>query len=193
MELISLDDFLRIPQESLFGKVICFPTDTVYGLGAMINDKEAVEKIFQIKHREAKKPLAILLDNINSLDNYVLNVTPQARYLMEKHWPGPLTLIFEKSDNIIDEVNQSAKTIAFRMPNSEIALKIIGHLGFMATTSVNISGEKELNDVSEITRVFDNQIDYIITDRVSLSKYPSTVIDVTGSNPKVIRQGAIKI
>lgn len=193
MELISLEEFIKIPKGDLYGKVFCFPTDTVYGLGAMLNDKAAIKKIFEIKHREEKKPLAILIDEFSNLDKYVIQITQEAKYLMENYWPGPLTLIFEKSDNIIDEVNQSLKTIAFRMPDSKIALKIINHLGYLATTSVNISGEKELNSVDEICKVFPEKIDYIITNQVVLSKCPSTIIDVTTKQPKVIRQGAIKI
>lgn len=193
MELISLEEFIKIPKTHLYGKVFCFPTDTVYGLGAMLNDKEAIRKIYEIKHREAQKPLAILIDSFSDLDKYVLNISPKARLLMEKYWPGPLTLIFEKSDYIIDEVNHALKTIAFRMPNSKIALTIINHLGYLATTSVNISGEKELNNVYDICEVFPRKIDYIITDQVTLTKCPSTIVDVTKEHPKVIRQGTIKI
>ena len=102
-------------------------------------------------------------------------------------------MIFTKSKECQEKFNDSFSTIAFRMPDNKISLQILKHLGPMATTSVNISGQAELNSVDEIIKEFGDQIDYIVCDEVTLSKLPSTVLDVSTSQVKVIREGSIKI
>lgn len=192
MDQIRLVDFLRLEPTAVVNKVICFPTDTVYGIGARIGDNEAIDRIFTAKKRDSNKPLAILCPNIESIKPFVRNVTSSAGMLMQKHWPGSLTLIFEKK-NISDEITKGARTVAFRMPNSAIALAILEKFGLMAVTSVNISGEKEINSTDEIIQKFQGYIDFLITDTADFSAIPSTVVDVSGDSIRVLRQGDIKI
>ena len=101
-------------------------------------------------------------------------------------WPGALTIIFESTDS-----DYPHDTIAIRIPDSDIAIKILKHFGPMEVTSVNISGEKELNSVREIEEKFKDKIDYLVTDEVTLSKTPSTIISLTPEF-KVLRMGNIK-
>ena len=101
------------------------------------------------------------------------------------------TIIFKKTDLLSSEITKGKPTVAFRMPNSQIALKILNTFGLMATTSVNISGEKELNSVEEILNEFDGMIDYIVTDKAVLQNVPSTIYDDT--TEKVLRKGLIQI
>lgn len=187
--MISLKEFLKIPKSHLKGKVIVFPTDTVYGLAAIYDDQLAIQKIYHLKERDAGKPLAILISDFEQVKDIVKINNEQTSDLMKKYWPGPLTLIFEKKE----EFNYPFKTIGFRIPNSQIALKILNHLGGLATTSVNYSGEEPINDIYEIEKKFANKIDYIITDQETFSKTSSTVLDVTTPNLKILRQGTIKI
>lgn len=188
MEKITLQELLKL---DITGKVVCFPTDTVYGVGAKVDDLEAINKIYQMKHRDTSKPLAILCGKVEQIFNYTQNISPKAYELMEKYWPGALTIIFEKSNSLSDEITKGLPTVAFRMPNSEIALSILNHFGLMATTSVNISGDKEMNDVDLIYQTFDGYIDYIVTDYQELVSLPSTIVD--SRNLKVLRQGSVKI
>lgn len=183
MEKITLAELLTL---DITGKVICFPTDTVYGVGARITDSDAISKIYRLKHRNPAKPLAILTAT-KDISEYVERITADAKTLMEKHWPGPLTLIFKRSDVIDEQIVRGAKTIAFRMPNSQIALAILKTFGPMATTSVNLAGAEPLNSVEEIADVFSDYIDYIVTDQENLSKKPSSVLDVSEEVIKVIR------
>ncbi len=187
--MISLKEFLKIPKNNLKGKVIVFPTDTVYGIGAIYDDQQAIQKIYNLKERDAGKPLAILISDFNQVKDIVKIQNEKTNELIDKYWPGPLTLIFEKKDDF----DYPFKTIGFRIPNSKIALKILNHLGGLATTSVNYSGEKPINDIYEIEKTFKNEIDYIITDKETFSKTSSTVLDVTSKNIKVLREGTIKI
>ncbi len=183
MEKITLQSLLS---KEIRGKVICFPTDTVYGVGAMVDDLESINRIFKMKERDSSKPLAILTPNSNIYE-FVEEVNPEAKRLMDEGWPGALTLIFKKSENINDLITKGFPTIAFRMPNSKIALSILNKFGLMATTSVNISGSSPLNSVEEIEKAFYNEIDYIVTETESLSKNPSRIIDVTTCPSKIIR------
>jgi L-threonylcarbamoyladenylate synthase len=183
MEKVSLQELLKL---DIRGKVICFPTDTVYGVGALVSDPQSIRRIYEMKKRDARKPLAILTAS-RDIKQYVKNISQEASELMFKQWPGALTLIFLKSDFINDEITMGFPTVAFRMPDSKVALAILNKFGMMATTSVNVSGEKELNSVEDIASKFGNDIDYIVTDLDTFSYKPSRVIDVTSNEIKIIR------
>lgn len=187
--MISLAEFLKIPKEKLKGKIFVFPTDTVYGIGTFYDDQEAINKIYQIKERDKGKPLAILISDFNQIKNNLEINNPKTNELIQKYWPGPLTLIFKKSKAF----KYPFETIGLRIPNSKIALKILNYLGALATTSVNYSGEEPINDINEIEKIFKGKIDYIITDKETFSSTSSTVIDVSTSTIKILRQGTLKI
>lgn len=189
MEKISVKDLNNI---NLKSKIICFPTDTVYGVGCMIDDLDAIKKIYDMKNRDYSKPLAVLTGN-KDISEYVLNVSDKAYELMDKYWPGALTIIFKKSNKVNDLVTSSLDTVGFRMPNSKIALKVLEEFGVMATTSVNISGQSSLNDTCEIEKEFGNIIDYMIIEKEELSCNSSTVVLACGDELKVLRQGDIKL
>lgn len=191
MERVTLNQLLQLKKEDLEGKLICFPTDTVYGVGAIATDKKAVEKIYQMKRRNNKKPLPVLCSNIDQIKEYVDEIDDTVAALMKKYWPGALTIIFNKKPGVGDHLSDN--TIAFRMPNSKIALDIINRFSPIATTSVNMSGEKEINNIDEIEEKFADWIDYIVTDEAYLSNIPSTVVDATGVFPKILREGNIKV
>lgn len=189
MELITSHELLN---KDLKGKIVVFPTDTVYGVGALIDDIEAIDKIYKIKERDYSKPLAVLTATIN-ISKYVTKITSQAKQLMTDYWPGALTIIFDKSDYVLDKVTSNLKTIGIRMPNNEVALRILRKFGLMATTSINKSGEKPLNTLNEIVNQFKDQIDYIVIDESITSQVSSTVVDAREDKIKVLREGEIKI
>ena len=190
---ISLEEFLKINKNDLSGKTICFGTDTVYGIGVMVdqNIKKGLDKIYLMKQRDLSKPLAILAPNIESFIDSV-NIYNQDTYNLMKLWPGALTLIFSKKDERYDIVT-NLNTIGFRIPNCDVALTILNYLGLMATTSVNLSGEEPLNDINLIATRFNNFIDYLITDSVVNSTISSTVVDVSSEQTKVIRKGDLLV
>ena len=183
MEKLTVDEFLKLDKADLFGRVVCFPTDTVYGIGALFDDREAITKIYEIKKRPLNKPLANLCSNINQILDLDIDISTNIRDIIDRHWPGALTIIFK----------YNSSKISFRMPDSEVALKIIDKFSIMTTTSVNESGEKELNSYFDISKEFGDKIDYFISDEVRFSKVASTVIDVSDGAVKIIRQGLVKI
>lgn len=183
MERIKLEEFLKLKKEQLLGKVFCFPTDTVYGLGAFYKDQEAIEKIYNIKNRPYDKPLANLCSSMDQITSLGIKISPKVESLINKYWPGALTIIFKLG----------SEKISFRMPNCQVALDIIDKYSILTTTSVNESGEKELNSYQEIYEMFAGKIDYFIDEEAQFSKIPSTVIDVSDDEIKVLRQGSIYI
>lgn len=184
MEKLTLNEFLKV--NDLQGKVIVFPTDTVYGIGCLYGDEEAKEKIYNIKKRDYGKPLPVLVSNMTQAKQ--ISCIEHVKYT--NLWPGALTIIVNSKPYKDFKV---LSTIALRMPDSKIALRIIDHFGPLYTTSCNYSGEKEFSSISEIESNFKDKIDYLIVDKQDFSKIPSTIIDCTKDIVKVIRQGGVII
>lgn len=182
----------QISKEKLTGKVIAFPTDTVFGIGAKIDDSAGISKIYQLKKRDLHKPLAILASKVEDILPYIERPTDKVIDIMKKYWPGALTIIFQKKKSIHLILNNDIDTIAFRIPNSSIALSILEKTGPLATTSVNISGDKPINTYQEIADCFGDTIDYLFCKNVNSSKVSSTIIDATSNEIKIIRNGEIK-
>ena len=188
-----IKNYNDINKEKLNGKIIAFPTDTVFGVGAIINDNIGINKIYELKKRDAKKPLAILASSIEDILPYVEITNDKIVEIMNKYWPGALTIVFKKSSLVSSQITNGLDTIAFRIPNSEIAISILKQTGPLATTSVNYSGEAPINNYQEINNIFNDKIDYIVSENVISSNISSTIIDATSTDIKVIRSGQIKI
>lgn len=191
---MKVDELLKLSKEDLVGKVICFPTDTVYGVGVLVNDVEGANRIYQMKNRAENKPLAYLASSIDDILPYIDNLPEKVRKIATTYWPGALTIVFNKNKKQRILINPDIPTIGFRIPHSDIALKILKKFGVMATTSINLSGEVPLNDYKTIKEHFGAQIDYLIEeDDEPKSNVSSTVIDATKEEIIMLRQGDIKI
>lgn len=169
-------------------EVIIFQTDTVYGIGCKLQSEAGVNKIYEIKKRDGIKPLAVLCANMNQVKSLVKDFKTGEKHGLE-HWPGALTLIFDKLDNVPDYVTSGFETVGVRIPNDEIALQILDKFGPMAVTSLNISTEPAILKYEE-TLKFIGQVDYIVKGE-NLYNLSSTVYDVR--NKKTLRQGDIYI
>lgn len=189
--LVSKDYLFN--KDILKNKIIAFPTDTVFGVGALIDDLDAIDKIYELKQRDYSKPLAILAATIDDIIPYIKEVNPEVIKIMKQYWPGALTIIFKKQEFVSDKLTAGLDTIAFRIPNSKIALSILEKTGPLATTSVNISGLNPLNKYEDITKAFNDKIDFIINENEISSNVSSTIIDVSNDSIKIVRQGQIKI
>ena len=183
--IISLE---KILQKEIKDEIIVFQTDTVYGVGCLINSKIGVKKIYEIKKREKKNPLAILCANINQVKTLVYDFESSER-LAKNHWPGALTLIYKKKDIVGDFITSNKDTVGVRIPSDNIALNILEKFGPMAVTSLNISSEPAILNYEDVLK-FNSEVDYII-EGTDLSSISSTVYDVV--NKKVLRQGTVKI
>jgi L-threonylcarbamoyladenylate synthase len=175
------------------GGIVVFPTETVYGLGANSLDSNAVLKIFEAKGRPQDNPLIIHVSNF-SIEKYVKKIPDIARKLMEKFWPGPLTIIMEKTDLVSSTTSAGLNTIGVRMPSNKIALKLIEYSGVpIAAPSANISGRPSPTNIQRCIEDLDGKIEYIIGGEECNVGVESTIIDCTVEPPCVLRPGGITL
>ena len=175
--------------------IIAFVTDTVWGLGCLPNSEKAVKKIYEIKHREAKKPLILMSYDIYPLFDYVKQpIEKEAQQLIKKHFPGALTLVLEKSENTPDYITSNLTTVGIRVPDNEtfanICKNIDGHV--LATTSANLSGEPPALSYEEAIKYIGDKVDLVIEDYGCKAQgRASTVAGFKNGNQIIFRQGEI--
>lgn len=175
------------------GGIVAFPTETVYGLGANALNEEAVNKIFIAKGRPQDNPLIIHVAS-KDISNLVKDVPIVARKLIEKFWPGALTIILEKKDIVPFATSAGLDTIGVRMPSSDIALKLIELSGKpIAAPSANISGRPSPTEVERCIYDLNGKVDYIIGGESSNIGVESTIVDCTVNPPIVLRPGGITL
>ena len=175
------------------GGTVAFPTETVYGLGANALDDEAVRKIFIAKGRPQDNPLIIHVST-KEISELVKDVPEVAQKIIDKFWPGPLTVILEKKDIIPNVTSANLNTIGIRMPNSEIALKLIELAERpIAAPSANISGRPSPTEVERCVEDLNGRVDYIIGGESSDIGVESTIVDCTVNPPLVLRPGGITL
>jgi len=176
------------------GKLVVFPTETVYGLGANALDDEAVKKIFLAKGRPSDNPLIVHISDRNMLETVVEDISDQAKKLMRCFWPGPLTIIFNKKDIIPHSITCNLPTVAVRMPSHPIARQLIKESGVpIAAPSANISGKPSTTIAQHVIDDLREKVDAIIDGGESSIGLESTVIDVSGEIPILLRPGGITL
>lgn len=190
---VNPDDFdpekLRPAARALAGgRLVAFPTETVYGLGADALNPEAVGRIYEAKGRPSDNPLIVHISDLEQLKAIVSAVPEKARILMETFWPGPLTLILPKSEGVPDETTAGLSTVAVRMPANKIALDLIRLSGVaVAAPSANISGAPSPTCASHVIADLSGRIDCIIDGGCTQVGLESTVLDMTVDPPAVLR------
>jgi len=176
------------------GSLIIYPTDTVYGLGASIEMKESLDKIYKVKERDEKSPLIALLSDKKYMKKVaVINEMNRKKIekLIENFWPGGLTIILDKKRIIPSNMVSNGTSVGVRIPNHEISIKIIESCGgILATTSANISGEPSPRSYTELSEKIKSRVEIVIDDNKTPKGVESTIIDMRGT-PKILRQGNI--
>ena len=174
------------------GGVVAFPTDTLYGLGADVLNTAALQKVFDIKERPAGLALPVLIDSLEQFETVAAEVTPVAKALTGKYWPGPLTLIVSKAERVPDLLTAGASTVAVRVPDHPIPRALARMFGGPITgTSANRSGEDDLKSVEQLKTQLGPKVDYVVAAGPAPVGTASTIIDITGDIPKLIRQGVV--
>jgi len=174
------------------GGIVAFPTDTVYGLGAVCTNDEAVQKIFAAKGRDEGKPLSILVASVEQAEQIALEIPEKARRLMEKYWPGALTLVLKKRPEISDKVSAGRETIGLRMPDSQTAVKLLEAAGIpLAAPSANTSGKRSSVSAEDVIADLAGRVDMILDGGCCPVGISSTVVDLTGERPVILREGSI--
>lgn len=178
------------------GEVLAFSTDTVWGFGCLPTDKSAVEKIYEIKKRDSKKPLILMSYDFEHLKKYVKNIPDYAYDLIKKHLPGGLTLIFEKSSLCPFFVTSNQNTVGIRIPNNEDFFELTKQIegGVLATTSCNITSEQPVINYKEAREKFSKEATIIQPkDDKIRENHPSTVILCNEDGYKILRQGIVEL
>jgi len=178
----------RVVEALAQGAVIAYPTDTVYGIGCDIFSKSGIERIYQIKDRSRKKPLSFICADLKDISRYAQ--VPDAAYrIMRKHLPGPYTFILEATKEVPRIMMSKRRTVGIRIPNNPICLAIVQELMHpIISTSANLAGDPPICDPKEINEKMGKVLDLVI-DGGPLPNVPSTVIDLTGDFPYVVREG----
>ncbi|WP_341875812.1 L-threonylcarbamoyladenylate synthase [Defluviitalea saccharophila] len=174
------------------GGLVAFPTETVYGLGANALDEASVKKIFQAKGRPSDNPLIVHISSREELPPLVEYIPEKAQILMDAFWPGPLTLIFPKSDSIPYSITAGLATVAIRLPQNKIARALIEAAQVpIAAPSANTSGKPSPTKASHVIEDLNGKIEMILDGGSVLVGLESTVVDVTGDIPMILRPGGV--
>lgn len=174
------------------GKLVLFPTETVYGIGANALDEKAVKNIFIAKGRQQDNPLIVHVSGLEMLKMIVKEIGEIEKVLIDKFWPGPLTIIFEKKDVIPTIVTAGLQTVAVRMPKDKIARKLIEYAKIpIAAPSANISGKPSGTKIEDIIDELDGKVEYIIDSGIVDIGIESTVVKVINEKVHILRPGKI--
>lgn len=172
------------------GELIVMPTDTVYGLAAKLYDKEALQKIYEVKGRDQSKQIPLLISSIEQIKDIAI-YDKHIEKLMRKFWPGALTIVMKTTPTFKQKTGED--TIAIRMPKHPKALALIHENGILRVTSLNKSGEKPLEDLNDIKEIFGSYVTHIYPHGdIEKSHVSSTVILIDGKDIKILREGPIK-
>ena len=181
-----------IKETLLSGKHVIFPTETVYGIGAYALSKEGIKGIYEVKGRPSDNPLIMHISNKTDVYKYTKNHQSYVKKLMDVFWPGPLTMVFEKQNDIPYIITGGLETIGVRMPSHDIALRVIDIAGVpICAPSANISGKPSSTLFEHVLEDFKDKVDIMIDGGKSKVGIESTVLDVTKEIPVILRPGVI--
>jgi len=176
------------------GELVAFPTDTVYGVGAIAWNREAVGKLYIAKLRSLDKAIPILLADPTDVDQVARDVSPAVRRLAQRFWPGPLTIVVPRSAQVPDEVTSGGDSVAVRVPDHPLARALIREAGApLATTSANLSGGSSPVTAHEVSAQLAGRVAMILDGGRCPGGVASTVVDLTGSSPVILRPGPISL
>ncbi len=174
------------------GGVVCFPTSGLYGLGALWNDEVAVRRIYTIKERDPSKPILILIRSRSDIFDLVTEIPDVAVRLMDRFWPGRLTLVFAAAPSVPEMLTAGSGKIGIRLPNHRVAQALVNQTGAPITgTSANVSGESGCHDIAELSAEVLGAVDLVLDAGLLAGGPGSTVVDVTSDPVRVLRWGAL--
>lgn len=189
----SAESLLQISEVISRGGVIAFRTDTFYGLGVDPFNVSAVQKIKQLKGREDGKPILIVISDREHVSRFVQEPSAVFQSLAAKFWPGPLTLIGRAQAEIPNDITSGTGTVGLRLPDDdEVRALVRACGGALTATSANPSGNRPAATAQEVENYFANAVDLIVDGGAARTNRPSTVVDVTGVELKLIREGVIE-
>jgi tRNA threonylcarbamoyl adenosine modification protein (Sua5/YciO/YrdC/YwlC family) len=175
------------------GALVVLPTDTVYGLGADAFDHHAVQALLDAKGRGREMPPPVLISAATTLDALATKVPSYVDALTEAFWPGPLTLVCEQQPSLTWDLGETRGTVAVRMPDHEVALALLERTGPLAVSSANLSGRPAATEASAAQEMLGASVEVVIDAGASPKGEASTILDVRGDHPRVLRLGALSV
>jgi len=201
MEVLRIDPedpdevaLIRVAEEVLRGGVVAFPSDTIYGLGCSLFDVEAVGMLARLKRRDPGHAFISLIPEALQAWGLGAEVSAVAERLIDRYWPGPLSLILRASPLVPVRVLGRGGTIALRCPRDTLCQRILERIGGpVVSSSANISGEPPAETAAEVVAVFGNQLDLVLDGGPRRRRPPTTLVDVSGERPRLLRRGALDV
>ena len=175
------------------GELVVLPTDTVYGVGADAFDPAAVRRLLKAKGRGPEMPPPVLVSAATTLDALAVGIPGYARALVDQFWPGPLTLVCTQQSSLQWDLGDTRGTVAVRMPDHELVLEILERTGPLAVSSANITGRPPAADADAAEEMLGEDVSVIIDGGPAAGDLPSTIVDVTGTQGRVLRTGALSL
>jgi L-threonylcarbamoyladenylate synthase len=176
----------------LGNQLVAFPTDTVYGVGAPAFNPGAIDQLYLVKGRDTAKAIGVLLGDISGLRQVTAAMSPLAERLAQSFWPGPLTLVVSSHPDLPSNLSP-LPTIGVRMPDHPVAVELLNRTGPMAVTSANLSGGSNATTAQQVFEQLRGRIPLILDGGQTPGGQPSTVVDCTGDQPIILRQGPITL
>lgn len=175
------------------GRLIVLPTDTVYGVGADAFDPTAVRALLAAKGRGRDMPPPVLVSAASTLDALTVGVPSYARALVEKLWPGPLTIVCRQQPSLQWDLGDTRGTVAVRMPDHEVTLEVLNRTGPLAVSSANRTGEPAATDADDAERMLGDRVEVLLDGGPTPGPVPSTIVDVTGQTGRLLRRGGVPL
>lgn len=172
-------------------RLVVLPTDTVYGIGADAFDSGAVQALLRAKNRGPDMPVGVLVGSWSTVDGLVLGVPPQARALIEAFWPGDLSIVLPHAPSLQWNLGNSRGTVMLRMPLHPVALELLRDVGPMAVSSANVSGRSPASTVEDAREQLGDSVSVYLDGGSSGEAVASSIVDLTGDKPVVLREGAV--
>jgi len=201
VDLIEVDPENPAPQVMiaaaemvLRGGLIAFPTDTLYGLGCSLFDVSAVELVARLKRRDRSLAVISLIPDPAQVFGLATDVSQVAERLMARFWPGPLSLIFKAAGIIPPAVRGAGGTVALRCPKDRLCQALLDRIGGpVVSSSANLTGQRPAETAEEVVRIFGNQLDMVLDGGPRRGGLPSTLVDVSGPRPRLLRRGVVDV
>ncbi|KRF30379.1 L-threonylcarbamoyladenylate synthase [Nocardioides sp. Soil805] len=175
------------------GLLVVLPTDTVYGVAADAFDADAVQALLDAKGRGREMPPPVLVSTATTLDALAVGVPTYARALVERFWPGPLTIVCRQQTSLQWDLGETRGTVAVRMPDHEVALAVLERTGPLAVSSANTTGLPAARDADEAERMLGDSVEVVVDGGPVDGGEASTIVDCTGPQGRVLRRGALSL
>lgn len=189
MPVVGADRISEVVRALRAGGVIAMPTDTVYGIAALPSDREAVRRLAEIKGRPEEQPIAVLLDSADAITDALED--PHALDAVRRFWPGPLTVIVRVREDYVSPLVTAKRTLGVRVPDDDLARAVIRESGgALAVTSANLTSEAPATTAAEVVQAFGEEL-LVLDGGLRNGSGASTVVDLTGETPRVLREGPI--